>query len=129
VIGGAFSFAGWLAGLRAVLGHFANADLHRTIVNHRLSAALQDTDRQNENTMAATRILQASFAGFVALMCVGTPGYTWDAAQGARDSIIQGVRDDVRRKIQAREQQRYRDSRAEYRNGARELRKRKVRIR
>jgi hypothetical protein len=79
--------------------------------------------------MPGTRILQLLFASLVALMCVHTPGYAFDPARGARDSIIQSVRDDVRRQIRSREmrEQRFRDSRAEFRSSRVEVRKTRIR--
>lgn len=52
------------------------------------------------------------FAGLLVLMGAGTPAVAWDPGQAARESIIQSVRDDVRRRIQEREQM-FRNSRAE----------------
>ena len=67
--------------------------------------------------MARAWIFRLAVPGVVMLvtLCANSPTYAWDAAQGARDSIIQSVRDDVRRHIQSREQ-RFRNSRAEFRN-------------
>ena len=75
--------------------------------------------------MASTRIFQLLFAGLVALTGTGTPSHAFDPARSARESIIQSVRDDVRRQIQTREQ---RDSRAEFAGEAADVAKRKTRI-
>lgn len=79
--------------------------------------------------MNTTRFFQLLCAGAVGLVCMGmgAPARAYDPAQGVRQSITESVRDDVRRRIQAREH-RFRDSRAEYRS-KREISKRKVRIR
>jgi len=77
--------------------------------------------------MNTTRFFQLLCAGAVGLICMGAPARAYDPAQGVRQSITESVRDDVRRRIQAREQ-RFRDSRAHYRS-EREISKRKVRIR
>jgi hypothetical protein len=77
--------------------------------------------------MNTTRFFQLLCAGVVGLICTGVPARAYDPAQGARQSITESVRDDVRRRIQAREHG-YRDSRAEYRRGS-ETPRRKIRIR
>jgi hypothetical protein len=81
--------------------------------------------------MSKTRIFQLLFAGLVGLICTSSPGYAFDPARGARESIIQSVRDDVRRQIRSREmrEQRLRDSRAEFRNDTGKAAKRKIRMR
>ena len=79
--------------------------------------------------MIRTKILQLSFAGLAGLLVTSSPGHAFDPAQGARDSIIQSVRDDVRRKIRLREEQRFRDSRAEFRRGSGEASRRKIHVR
>jgi len=75
--------------------------------------------------MTRTRVFQLLFAALVALMGTGTPGHAFDPARSARDSIIQSVRDDVRRQIQTREQ---RDIRTEFASDTGEVAKRKSRI-
>ena len=65
--------------------------------------------------MIRTKILTLSFAGLVGLLATASPGHAFDPAQGVRDSITQSVRDDVRRQIRLREEQRFRESRDEYR--------------
>jgi len=83
---------------------------------HRPTRALLHGKSRSEVTMVPTHISRFVFAGLVGLMCAGTPAQAFDPARGARESIIQSVRDDVRRRIQARErEQRFRHSRAEYR--------------
>lgn len=77
--------------------------------------------------MNTVRFLQFLCAGAVGLICMGAPARAYDPAQGVRQSITEGVRDDVRRRIQPREY-RFRDSRAEYR-GERAMPRRKVRVR
>lgn len=67
--------------------------------------------------MIRTKILTLSFAGLVGLLATASPGHAFDPAQGVRESITQSVRDDVRRQIRIREEQRIRDSRAEFRYG------------
>ena len=66
--------------------------------------------------MTRARFLQLFFAGLVGVLATTSPGHAFDPARGARESIIQSVRDDVRRQIRAREEQRIRESRAEYRH-------------
>ena len=68
--------------------------------------------------MITTKILQLFGASLVCLIYVSAPAHAFDPAQGVRQSITESVRDDVRRRIQAREQ-RFRDSRAEYRSDRR----------
>ena len=77
--------------------------------------------------MTRTRALHLLFAGLVALMGTCTAGHAFDPARSARESIIQSVRDDVRRQVLTREQ-RFRDSRAEFGSDTSEVAKRKVRI-
>jgi hypothetical protein len=79
--------------------------------------------------MIRTKILQLFFACLAGLLVTTSPGLAFDPAQGARDSIIQSVRDDVRRKIRLREEQRFRDSRAEFRRGSGEASRRKIHVR
>ena len=67
--------------------------------------------------MTRTKILTLLFAGLTGLLATTGPGHAFDPARGARESIIQSVRDDVRRQIRASEEQRIRESRAEYRYG------------
>lgn len=76
--------------------------------------------------MTRTRILPLFGVALVCLMYAGAPARAYDAAQGVRQSITESVRDDVRRRIQARDS-RFRDSRAEYRYRNGELPKRKMR--
>lgn len=65
--------------------------------------------------MTRTKILTLLFAGLAGVLATTSPGHAFDPARGARESIIQSVRDDVRRQIRTREEQRFRESRAEYR--------------
>lgn len=81
--------------------------------------------------MISTRIVQLFLAGLLGLICANTPVHAFDPARGVRESITQSVRDDVRRQIRAREirEQRFRDSRAEFRSHKGNMSKRKIRMR
>ena len=77
-----------------------------------------DHNRPGETKMIRTRILQLSFAGVAGLLVTASPGHAFDPVQGVRESITQSVRDDVRRQIRLRDEQRVRESRVEFRHGA-----------
>ena len=68
--------------------------------------------------MIRTKILTLFFASLVGVLATASPAHAFDPAQGVRESITQSVRDDVRRQIRLREEQRIRESRAEFRHGA-----------
>lgn len=76
--------------------------------------------------MIKTKILSMLGVGLLCVTYAGAPAQAFDAAQSARQSVTESVRDDVRRRIQAREQ-RFRDSRAEYRDETGTISKRKFR--
>ena len=76
---------------------------------------MTDHNRPGETKMIRTKILTLFFAGLAGVLATTSPGHAFDPAQGVRESITQSVRDDVRRQIRLREEQRIRESRAEYR--------------
>ena len=79
---------------------------------------MKDHNRPGETKMIRTKIVTSFFAGLLGLLATVSPGHAFDPAQGVRESITQSVRDDVRRQIRLREEQRVRESRVEFRHGA-----------